>query len=444
MLRAGCLPAPPYALHHSRWEWLRGAARCGVSLLLLGVCSCAPLDARRARKTDDRFLAGPPGNEARPFEKAGLLEAQRQPAIQPVTYDEPARVAKPATGEPSDVRNTAQVAGPVAQFFPAEDRVVLNADDVAAINGHAQMVRNFPDEYLFDGGDRGLPIHFDQFNMLGLETEDTIAQYNDDEGRRHIKPSTRVAVYAPRFAAVTTVSAPTEGVAIGRLAGAKTTQQGSGLRNRQTTVAQAQRQATERMVVRSRSSGLETQTRQHEVAQPIVIAANQKTVVSHQDFAFVRSGTFLRTEEAWLAGTIQSAGIWTRDQNPVIAATNDSAGALEGRFVVSEYVGFEPKLSKPGELRIVKLADRKTAVPGDVITFTIRYDNLGDREVRNVVIVDNLTPRLTYVDDSATSDRDGRMDTSDNNEGSSILRWELDAPLPGKTGGVVTFQALVR
>ena len=95
-------------------------------------------------------------------------------------------------------------------------------------------------------------------------------------------------------------------------------------------------------------------------------------------------------------------------------------------------------------LRIVKLADKKTAVPGDDIEFTIRYDNLGTREVHHIRIVDNLTPRLQYLDDSATSDRVGQLLLEDNGEGSQILVWELEEPLPGKTGGVITFKARVR
>jgi len=90
------------------------------------------------------------------------------------------------------------------------------------------------------------------------------------------------------------------------------------------------------------------------------------------------------------------------------------------------------------------MADRQMAQPGDVVTFTIRFDNIGDLAVHDVVIVDNLTPRLEYVEDSATSDRDGRLVEEDNGEGSLVLRWELDDALAGRTGGVVTFKARVR
>jgi len=109
-----------------------------------------------------------------------------------------------------------------------------------------------------------------------------------------------------------------------------------------------------------------------------------------------------------------------------------------------ELVGRENRCNGKSRLRIIKLADRSAAQPGDVIAFTIRFDNIGDREVQDVVIIDSLTDRLEYIDDSATCDRKGTLYTEDNGEGSLILRWELDEPLAARSGGVVTFQARVR
>ena len=46
------------------------------------------------------------------------------------------------------------------------------------------------------------------------------------------------------------------------------------------------------------------------------------------------------------------------------------------------------------------------ALPGEVVEFTHRFDNVGDHEIGNVTIVDNLTTRLEYVPNSATSSVD--------------------------------------
>lgn len=78
------------------------------------------------------------------------------------------------------------------------------------------------------------------------------------------------------------------------------------------------------------------------------------------------------------------------------------------------------------------------------MNFTIEYENIGDTEVGQVEIIDNLTPRLEYVDESGKSNRPATLNVADNGEGSVILRWTLRDPLPGRAKGSVTFQARVR
>lgn len=393
-----------------------------LTAMLLSLCSCATMDSRMARAQNDPFADD-------------VLASASSKTVRRAAYDE-------AVGaKPSSIQ---LAGGQRIEFCPPDDRVPLSSIDATGTVPAAQLARDFPDEYLFDGGDRALPVHYDDFNMLGFDSEDTLAEYRDDEGNRHVKPSTRVAVYAPRFGSVTTISGPSEGVAINRLSDARMAMQGTGLRGRQTVIDQAQRESTERLVTRLRGSAVFTDNSQHEMLQPISIAGHASADVSFQDYAFLQTGRVHRAEEAQLNLGIQSAEIWTRTQYPVITAQDQSAGELTSRFTASEFAGLEPKIVKIGRLRIVKLADKQTAEPGDIITFTIRYDNLGDREVRNVVLLDNLTPRLEYVNDSATSDHDGQLTTVDNGEGSLILRWELDNPLPGRQGGVVTFQARVK
>ena len=133
-----------------------------------------------------------------------------------------------------------------------------------------------------------------------------------------------------------------------------------------------------------------------------------------------------------------------RNENPVMTARVESLGQVEVKFRAAEMVGTEPEENEPGRLKIVKLADTKTAKPGDTITFVIRYDNVGERPLHDLRIVDNLTPRLEYIEDSATSDRAGDITLEDNAEGSAVLTFKFDQPLPGGKGGVVTFQCKVR
>ncbi len=304
--------------------------------------------------------------------------------------------------------------------------------------------KDYPDEYLCDGGDRDLPISYREDEMQGLETEDAAVEYRDDLNKRHVKPTNKVCIYAPRFASVSSISEPIEDVGGGRPVQAIAAQAGVGLANREGTFAQHQRDATERLVTRQRGSGVTTDASTEAVEQPIAPHGHAHTAAIAQEFSFLRTGQVKQADEARLAASITAALALSRNQNPVITAKSEQGIELRNTFLQRELVGQENRNNGHGMIRVVKLVDQKLAVPGDVVTFTIRYDNVGDREVHDVVIVDNLTPRLEYVDDSAECDAAGHLDIEDNGEGSVILRWVLDEPVPGRKGGVVSFKALVR
>ncbi len=408
--------------------WLRGAA----AAVALTACSCAAPGGGMNTAQGDPFLDAVGGQAAAAEDAPGTARLSPPNApIVPASATAPA--IEPVRAQPMHI-----------EFTAAEARVADETTDSSGEQARAKLAELHPDEYLWDGGDRGLPVHYDQFNMRGLETEDAVAEYADDSGKRHVKASNRVAVYAPRFAAVTTVSEPMEGVAVGRVSGATVAIRDGGMRTRQTPLDHQQREAVERLNTRERGSGLSSPTAANEFDRLAQTATHQLNLNTFMGTAFVHGGQFKQSDEARLSLGLKAAVAWSREQNPVISAHSSAAGQLNSRFNVSELVGLDDLKKQVGELRIVKFADRQTAATGDVITFTIRFDNLGDRPVDSVVIVDNLTPRLEYVNDSATCSHKGRLVETDNGEGSLVLRWELAEPLPGKTGGVVTFEARVR
>jgi uncharacterized repeat protein (TIGR01451 family) len=96
------------------------------------------------------------------------------------------------------------------------------------------------------------------------------------------------------------------------------------------------------------------------------------------------------------------------------------------------------------KLRLIKLASCGHAALGEVVEFTLRYDNVGDQVIGNVTIVDNLSTRLEYVPESAKSSVDADFLTQSNDAGSLILRWEIRDPVEPGDGGVLRFRAKVR
>jgi uncharacterized repeat protein (TIGR01451 family) len=298
------------------------------------------------------------------------------------------------------------------------------------------------DEYLCDGGDRGLPVHYHGREMAGLDTEDTVAEFTNHLGEKHVKPSTQVCIYAPQFASVRSSTMPELGLQIDRAAGAHDGRSTAGLNSRNIAHLEQQNDQAVGIDVRSRVSGLDRQLSTDAMSQVAAVVNHVKLINLFEDRAFFRRAQLDQTQELYLAYGLQSAIEWTRDQNPVIVAVDAGGQEVTANFKVEEYIGLDEKC--PGDLKIIKLADKHVAHPGDIVTFTIHFDNVGERELTSVRIIDNLTPRLQFIEGSADSDREGRLDVEDNGEGSLVLTFELAGPLPGKTGGTVTFQTRVR
>src|SRR5262249_37016552 len=91
-----------------------------------------------------------------------------------------------------------------------------------------------------------------------------------------------------------------------------------------------------------------------------------------------------------------------------------------------------------------KWTDRHSAQVGEVVTFYLKYTNVGGKPITNVVLSDSLTGRLEFVPGTARSDRPNTFTTQANEAGSVILRWEIGGKLLPGESGMVSFQAVVR
>ena len=302
---------------------------------------------------------------------------------------------------------------------------------------------HYPDEYLCDGGDRDYPFHYEGRKIGGLETEDTVAEAQDITGKHLVVPSSKVCVYAPRFGAVRSISGTSLARDVQQATGAHDGLRLAGIDTHLGIDEQTQRDQLLQFDMRSRASGIDSKSRDSSFAQGEIALQHQNQLAAFQNLAFLQEGQFQQSDLAVLSYGVQTAGLWTRDQNPVIAGHDLHGHEIEAEFNAHEF-SVADDTRTPGLLRVVKLADRETARPGDVLTFTIRFDNLGQTELTNIRITDNLTPRLEYVPGSATCELAGGLDIEPNGEGSSILTFRLDAPLAGETGGVLTFQCRVR
>ena len=339
-------------------------------------------------------------------------------------------------------------APPVSKFTPATERIEIGkvavgmppAPEVVIPPG---AVLDYPDEYLFDGGDRDLPVHYGDGLRHGLNTEDTVAEYTDHTGDKHTKATNRVAIYAPYFAAVRSFSGLQERNNVTRLAANRKTVVGAGLKSKDRLDSATEHKPLQGVRMRSRASGFDGDAVVKEFSRSRRHADHVKLLNAFQEFSVLKRGQYDRTNQARLAITQQAARAWSRDLYPQITGSRSAAVEVYDNIKAQVHIGIDDGKKTKGNLQIVKAADRQIAEPGDEITFAIRYNNIGDHDLHNITIVDNLTPRLKFIPDSEDSDRPGVLATTDNGEGSVVVRFKLNDPLPGHTGGILTFKVRV-
>lgn len=335
------------------------------------------------------------------------------------------------------------------RFIPSEPRLETPRDgrplQQTETISPSPLAEVYTDEYLFDGGDRHhtAGIHADIHS--GVETEDTLAGWVSPDGTRRTRPSNRVAIYAPRFGSLRTLSGLSADTRVEKAAGARESVAVGSVdthRGPQQHVADVALQGIE---TRRRADGvinLEPPVESVGTDRPMQSLKADKLQQSRNTTA---AQSFERRLAFVIAQQRQNAAVWTRNEFPVIYASTDSLSEVKAVFKVQETIGLDD-LNEAGTLHLVKMADRDAAVQGDVIRFTIRYENTGDLDLDEVRVVDNLTPRLEYVTGSAVFDENhpGSVEETPNGEGSSMLTFRLNQPLPGHSAGTITFKVRVR
>lgn len=299
------------------------------------------------------------------------------------------------------------------------------------------------DEYIHDGGDRGTKVYYSKFNRFGLDVEDTVAEWHDDVGVAHVKPSTRATIYAPKFASVRSASLPSVGVRVEKVAGHQAQNRLAGIDTKLIIDERTHNDEALGMRFRTRPSGVDARAVDTSVHQNIAPQRHVKLLNVYEEFVFFREGQIDRVNQAVIGNAMAAAMDWSGDQGVNIYAHDLAGQEVQARFTAQDYTAVEDR-STPGDLQIVKVVDKAVAKPGDVLTFTIRFDNVGDRLIQNVRVVDNLSPRLKYLEGTVDSDLDGKLDTENNGQGSQVLTFSFEGDLKGHTGGWVSFKTQVR
>ena len=299
------------------------------------------------------------------------------------------------------------------------------------------------DEYLEDGGDRDVQVTVaPNFRVGGLDMEDTVVHYDTIDGQTIVKPSNKVCIYAPRFGAVRKVTS----VEISEQRD-QVVQAGApvklGIQDetlRATTAVQPVQPVAN---IGTKQLSIERLKQPAvPISQLLMAYAVEDRLKAYEDFAVIRNGVLEEAQKPRLAIAVDAALTWAQNQAVQVVLDHKQAIALTGDQRVQ--TTFRADTPNNPCLRVIKVASANTAKPGDVIDFTIRFDNVGDQTIGNVTLIDSLTTRLEYVEGSAQASREAQF-LPELNEGDSLtLRWEFTDPLPASGGGLVRFQCRVR
>jgi uncharacterized repeat protein (TIGR01451 family) len=395
--------------------WFRYGVIAAAAIIM---CSC------RTAKPEYRVAAHEPA--------AAVVRLQSPDAAPSQSFTPPARIPSHLTAG-QIARATSLPPG----FRPAACHAGCCA---CCSNGPA---RGPDDEYLCDGGDYGLPagVRAD-WSIVGLESEDTIAHYDTVDGRTIVTPSNKVCIYAPRFAAVRQVIDLREYANAAGPEGA--IQKVAPVRVDERDVIVAATATLEPTINRRKLPPSLLGERLHpgELARDRRLGAVIGTLAPYADVQVVRTGEVIGVDIAKIARSSLAAITWAGDQAAQVLIDNQQAVALVNvQTPGTIYHRLEPNHPK---LRLIKLASTCTAQPGEEVEFTLRFDNVGDRVIGNVTIVDHLTTRLEYVPDSQKSTAEANFSTQSNEGGSLTLRWEIVAPVQPGDGGVLQFHCKVR
>ncbi|WP_345683613.1 DUF11 domain-containing protein [Novipirellula caenicola] len=300
-----------------------------------------------------------------------------------------------------------------------------------------------PNEFLCDGGDHHQDVAVRRNNTLaGLDPEDTVVHYMTEAGDTEVKASNRVCVYAPRFASVRKITGAASGGHVVGVAGVK---HDVGLNRIQDelpglvindTQGLAHADVTRRIdAMRDRNRGVRIENvLQPEMTEDVLAALAGLSVL---DLAQLQENQLALLQES-----ANAAVSWSVEESIEVAIEDLKPPTLTRDLRVEEIRVYD--FPDAGRLQIGKFADRQHAQPGEVVSFAIRVENVGDSAVNHVTLTDNLTTRLEYVPDSQTCSGGAVFSTKRNEAESLMLQWKLTDELKVGESVTIRFRCKVR
>ena len=352
--------------------------------------------------------------------------ADAQSAIQSVTYVEPAPVDDNLDCNHCQNTTTLGYPLPCSPAAPTQDTRKLSVQ-----------------EYIFDGGDLNEQVIVRRdWSSAGVNPTDTVAYYETESGEVCVRPTNRVPIYAPRFGTVRKVTglfSATKAIATQRV---HTPVGPGGFADTDVAGAVAAPLAAQGQEQIHKLDSLQENLAGSLIDGVIPPQRMSDAFVPHEGIEVTGLGRITDEEIAVLGEYIQNAHAWFAPESLGIMVDGKRAARVSSVTGAQDVYTYDIK--DGCALRICKTASHTIANSGDKIRFTLRFDNSGTKPIQNVVLLDNLSPRLEYIEGSEHGSVATKFTAEPNEVGSQVLRWQLEKPLAAGEGGAISFDCLVR
>lgn len=299
------------------------------------------------------------------------------------------------------------------------------------------------DEFLADGGDLPPYAGLAENGVAGLNAEDTVARFQTADGTTRVQPFNRVFIYSPRFGSVRQVLGLQANEQADKVAGVHTPTSMARIEEVDNVATSTQNYQARAGVQRRGVGQFESGQRDGVVSQVLGPRGFSDGFKPYENFSLIVKGIAVGDEMPALAQSVWAAKIWSSGQNVQVVINGRAASEEVSITRLHSLYRVESRYGE-GKLRLVKVASSATAQPGETVDFTLRFDNVGTLAITELVIIDNLSTRLEYVEGSSQSSKAAELTVQPNEAGSVTLQWKLTEPLPPGEGGVIRFQCRVR
>ncbi|MDR0327870.1 MAG: DUF11 domain-containing protein [Planctomycetaceae bacterium] len=302
------------------------------------------------------------------------------------------------------------------------------------------------EEYLVNGDNTGKPAYVEDWTVHNFNAGNTIAHFDTLGGQVVVEPSNQIHIYAPRFGSIRKVEGLLLEDQVTALVEARSQQSSRQKRNTLQTDLTEQEENTRYARMQDQLHGIEGQRRGTgiESTQGLGNYDNYLVVDSDSMILLQRTFGFGGSARTQLERGAMNARAWLGSEGLRVQMNELAPMSATGVDEAALYFQVEDRQSRTSKLRLIKVASKESAQPGEIIEFTLRFDNMGNQLIGNVTILDDLTGRLEFLPGTATASLASGFVPKPNASGGLTMRFEITDPLAPGDFGVIQFKCRVR